>query len=268
MRPAGRSHDFRSVSRPAPGLAGDRWMHRGRWWSRSLDGTSDVSSAGVKRSPCFGASRRVQTEPAEKCRRGRRCAFPHHPPFVKPRSLGFSESEGRSSGSDGCDPAGPRSALVGGGVSPERLAEIRRAPECRFHRQLPPPTADPRACGAQDRGPGLPPPHGRPRRPVSRAATDPSIDSSRPKLAPLRPTDDAEAADVDGSDGCHYERVSVATAPSRSACPSERWIRPPPVVIKPGGGAPRCCAAWAAWRSRPPSSGCFRRCTWPGCSPA
>ena len=33
--------------------------------------------------------------------------------------------------------------------------------------------------------------------------------SSRPKLVLLRPTDDAAAADVDDSEGCHYERVGV-----------------------------------------------------------
>ena len=58
------------------------------------------------------------------------------------------------------------------------------------------------------------------------AATDPSIDSSRPKLVLLRPTDDAEAADVDGGDGCHYERVSVLDRPE-PLCLPERKVDPP-----------------------------------------
>jgi hypothetical protein len=36
-----------------------------------------------------------------------------------------------------------------------------------------------------------------------------TVDSSRPKLVLLRPTDDESAADVDGDDGCHYERIGV-----------------------------------------------------------
>jgi hypothetical protein len=50
-------------------------------------------------------------------------------------------------------------------------------------------------------------------------ATDPPIDSSRPKLVLLRQTDDAEAADVDGEDGCHYERVSVLDRPEPLCLP-------------------------------------------------
>jgi hypothetical protein len=38
-------------------------------------------------------------------------------------------------------------------------------------------------------------------------------DSSRPKLVLLRPTDDEDAADIDGGDGCHYERVGVLEVP-------------------------------------------------------
>jgi hypothetical protein len=51
------------------------------------------------------------------------------------------------------------------------------------------------------------------------SATDPSIDSSRPKLVLLRPTDNAEAADVDGDDGRHYERVSVLDRPEPLCLP-------------------------------------------------
>jgi hypothetical protein len=53
------------------------------------------------------------------------------------------------------------------------------------------------------------------------AATDPSIDTSRPKLVLLRPTDNAEAADVEGGDGCHYERVSVLDRPEPLCLPEE-----------------------------------------------
>ena len=53
-------------------------------------------------------------------------------------------------------------------------------------------------------------------------ATDPSIDTSRPKLVLLRPTDNAEAADVDGGDGCHYERVSVLDRPEPLCLPEEK----------------------------------------------
>ncbi len=46
-------------------------------------------------------------------------------------------------------------------------------------------------------------------------------DSSRPKLVLLRPTDDEDLADIDGDDGCHYERVGVLEAPEPPACPTE-----------------------------------------------
>jgi hypothetical protein len=45
------------------------------------------------------------------------------------------------------------------------------------------------------------------------AAPDQAVDSSRPKLVLLRPTDDAAASDVDGNDGLHYERVGVLDRP-------------------------------------------------------
>ena len=48
-----------------------------------------------------------------------------------------------------------------------------------------------------------------------------AIDSSRPKLVLLRPTDDAAAADVDGSDGCHYERIGVLDSPEPVCLPEE-----------------------------------------------
>jgi len=46
-------------------------------------------------------------------------------------------------------------------------------------------------------------------------ATDPS----RPKLVLVRPTDDEAAADVDGSDGSHYERVGVLDRPEPVCMP-------------------------------------------------
>jgi hypothetical protein len=51
------------------------------------------------------------------------------------------------------------------------------------------------------------------------AVPTPAIDSSRPKLMLLRPTDDAAAADVDDSDGCHYERVGVLDPPEPVCLP-------------------------------------------------
>ena len=44
-------------------------------------------------------------------------------------------------------------------------------------------------------------------------------DSSRPKLVLLRPTDDVTAADVDGDDGSHYERVGVLDRPDPVCLP-------------------------------------------------
>jgi hypothetical protein len=44
-------------------------------------------------------------------------------------------------------------------------------------------------------------------------------DSSRPKLVLLRPTEDASAADVDGGDGAHYERVGVLDRPDPVCLP-------------------------------------------------
>jgi len=47
-------------------------------------------------------------------------------------------------------------------------------------------------------------------------------DHSRPKLVLLRPTDDEGMADVDDSDGCHYERVGTLSAPE----PPELCVAP------------------------------------------
>jgi hypothetical protein len=51
------------------------------------------------------------------------------------------------------------------------------------------------------------------------AVADVAIDSSRPKLVLLRPTEDAAAADVDGDDGSHYERVGVLDRPEPVCLP-------------------------------------------------
>jgi hypothetical protein len=56
--------------------------------------------------------------------------------------------------------------------------------------------------------------------------TDLSVDSSRPKLVLLRPTEDAAAADVDGGDGAHYERVGVLDRPE-PACLPQRSVALP-----------------------------------------
>ena len=65
--------------------------------------------------------------------------------------------------------------------------------------------------------------------------TSPLPDSSRPKLVLLRPTADAAAADVDGEDGCHYERVGVLD-------------RPEPVCLPEGGADLRVLRREAARR--------------------
>jgi len=51
------------------------------------------------------------------------------------------------------------------------------------------------------------------------AGPAPAADSSHPKLVLLRPTDDAAAADVDDSDGCHYERIGVLDPPEPVCLP-------------------------------------------------
>jgi hypothetical protein len=45
------------------------------------------------------------------------------------------------------------------------------------------------------------------------------VDSSRPKLVLLRPTDNAESADVDDGDGGHYERIGVLDPPEPACLP-------------------------------------------------
>jgi hypothetical protein len=50
-------------------------------------------------------------------------------------------------------------------------------------------------------------------------ALAPGVDTSRPKLVLLRPTDDAAAADVDDQEGLHYERVGVLDRPEPVSSP-------------------------------------------------
>ncbi len=50
-------------------------------------------------------------------------------------------------------------------------------------------------------------------------ASAPAVDSSRPKLVLLRPTDDAAAADVDDGDGGRYERIGVLDRPEPACVP-------------------------------------------------
>jgi hypothetical protein len=47
------------------------------------------------------------------------------------------------------------------------------------------------------------------------------VDSSRPKLVLLRPTDNADAADVDDGEGGHYERVGVLDRPEPVCVPDD-----------------------------------------------
>ena len=47
----------------------------------------------------------------------------------------------------------------------------------------------------------------------------PPVDSSRPKLVLLRPTEDGAAADVDDNEGIHYERVGVLDRPEPVCLP-------------------------------------------------
>jgi hypothetical protein len=50
-------------------------------------------------------------------------------------------------------------------------------------------------------------------------APGPTTDTSRPKLVLLRPTDDESAADVEDSEGIHYERVGVLDRPDPVCLP-------------------------------------------------
>ena len=153
-------------------------------------------------------------------------AFPHHPPFVKALSLGFlprakvdrrgvtivillvfvvllwvavlapsawrrfSERQGVGS----IDHFHHQLQLL------EHAGPKTVAPAYRLHTALP--------GGRPDSGPDL------------------AVDSSRPKLVLLRPTEDAAAADVDGDDGSHYERVGVLDRPEPVCLPESAVALP------------------------------------------
>ena len=70
------------------------------------------------------------------------------------------------------------------------------------------------------------------------------VDSSRPKLVLLRPTDDAAAADVDGDDGAPL-RAGGRARPARARVParSQRATCRPSAASRRDGAAPCCCAA-------------------------
>ncbi len=146
------------------------------------------------------------------------CISPPSTTWKRPFNRLFAESEGRSSGSDDFDPAGPRSASLGGGPGPERLAAFRGAPGRRLHRPLPSSIAAPRARRAQDGRTGLPPAHGRSRRLDDRRAGGhstppaPSWCCCGRRTMRRRPTWTA-------SDGCHYERIGVLDAPEPVCLP-------------------------------------------------
>ncbi len=153
-------------------------------------------------------------------------AFPHHPPCVKARSLGFL----------------PRAKVDRRGVTIVILLVFvvllwvavlapsawRRFGERQgvgsidhFHHQLQllehagPKTVAP-AYRLHTAVPG-----GR----SAEIPADLAVDSSRPKLVLLRPTDNAAASDVDGDDGSHYERVGVLDRPE-PVCLPDVTVRP------------------------------------------
>ena len=47
------------------------------------------------------------------------------------------------------------------------------------------------------------------------------VDTGRPKLVLLRPVGDDDSADVEGTDGAHYERVGLLEAPEPPRCQAE-----------------------------------------------
>ena len=106
-------------------------------------------------------------------------------------------------------------------------------------------------AGPEDRGSRLPVAHGHCPGFHQRLSAEVAVDSSRPKLVLLRPTADAAAADVDGDDGSHYERVGVLDRPEPVCRPEVGAELPRSAVSRPADAAPRCCAASAGWRSRP-----------------
>ena len=147
-------------------------------------------------------------------------AFPHHPPLVKPYSLGFSRRA--KVGRRGVTIVILLVFVVLLWVAVLAPSAWRRFSERQgvgsidhFHRQLRllehagPKTVAP-AYRLHTAMPGAGP---------TDMSADLGIDSSRPKLVLLRPTDDAAAADVDGDDGSHYERVGVLDRPEPVCLP-------------------------------------------------
>jgi hypothetical protein len=65
-----------------------------------------------------------------------------------------------------------------------------------------------------------------PGQPSADGPAEVSVDSSRPKLVLLRPTADPSAADVDGDDGAHYERVGVLDRPDPVCLPEANVALP------------------------------------------
>jgi hypothetical protein len=65
-----------------------------------------------------------------------------------------------------------------------------------------------------------------PGQPSADGLAEVSVDSSRPKLVLLRPTADPSAADVDGDDGAHYERVGVLDRPDPVCLPEANVALP------------------------------------------
>jgi hypothetical protein len=153
---------------------------------------------------------------------GRRLAFPHHPPFGKGPWLGsFHEAKvGRR---------GVTIVILLVLVVVLWIAVL--APSAWRHR------SERRGVGSIDHfhhqlellehaGPKLMAPAYRlhtafPGGGSAETSGAPAEDLSRPKLVLLRPTDDEDSADIDGDDGCHYERIGVLGSPEPPECATE-----------------------------------------------
>ena len=78
-----------------------------------------------------------------------------------------------------------------------------------------------------------------------------TVDSSRPKLVLLRPTEDAAAADIDDGEGGHYERIGVLDRPEPVCLPEVGADLP---SFRREQARRRCTMllrCLAGWRSRP-----------------
>jgi len=147
-------------------------------------------------------------------------AFPHHPPLVNTGSLGFLA--GAKVGRRGVTIVILLVLVVLLWVAVLAPSAWRRFGERQgvgsidhFHHQL---------QLLEHAGPKTVAPAYRlhtalPGRQSDETFADLSVDSSRPKLVLLRPTEDAAAADVDGGDGAHYERVGVLDRPEPACLP-------------------------------------------------